>query len=142
MRLDDIQNAERELRSFIYYCQKLVWLYERIRALDIELSSFGISSPKIKSKEEAQYQAGTKIYSDIPLLDLISEQDEYKSEYYDLNRRCLKVQKVLVTLTDEEVELLYLRIERGHTYRQMARMLYLSKNTVSRRMNSILNKFI
>ena len=142
MRLDDIQNAERELRSFIYYCHKLVWLYERIRALDIELSSFGISSPKIKSKEEAKYQAGTRIYSDMPLLDLISEQDDYKSEYYDLNRRCLKVQKVLVTLSDEEVQLLYLRIERGYTLRQLAKLNFTNRMTISRTLNNIYSKFI
>ena len=139
--LDDVKNAERELRSFIYYCHKLVWLYDKIKQIDDELSSFGLSSPKIRSTEEAKYQRGTQIYSDVPLLEKITEQDDYKSEYYDLNRRCLKIQKTLVTLNDNEVDLLYLHIERNYSYRQMAVIKYSNKDRIMQEMLAIYEKF-
>lgn len=140
--IDDVKNAERELRCFIYYCHKLVWLYDRIKQIDIELSSFGLSSPTIRSKDEAKYQRGTQIYSTIPLLEKITEQDDYKSEYYDLNRRCLKIQKTLVTLEDSEVDLLYLHIERGYSYRHIATMKFTNKDTIMQKLTAIYEKFI
>lgn len=135
---DCIQQVDRELRSYYFYLQKIERLQEKIYEIDVKLTSVG--SPPIRSLEEAKYQRGTKIYSDINLLELFEEQDELikKKQYLvDLTSR---MQKRLSRLSDEEMKLIEQRYRFKKTLRELAVVEYGGKSTMSRRLDEILIK--
>ena len=140
-----LQNADRELRTFLYYCQDMVRLYEQIREIDLKLNHYGVSSPVIRSAEEAKYQRGTPVYSIQPLLELFSSQDELFAEYRKESLFCRSIQRKLTELTPEETEYLYFRYEKRMTLRQMGDQYCSGKDMMCRKLEKILEileKFI
>jgi hypothetical protein len=75
MRRDDesLTEANIDLEYFIRGCRKLARIYEDLIELNVRINNYGVSSPKIMTIEEAKYQKGTKIYTDVPLLELFAD---------------------------------------------------------------------
>ena len=82
---EDLQVIDRELRNHYEYKKQLEEVNERIAEIDEQLTSIG--SPRIMSPDEAKYQKGTKIYSDINMLELFQEQDQLIKQKQDEQRR-------------------------------------------------------
>ena len=135
---DELQEVDRELRSYYFYLQKLERIQEKIYEIDVKLTSVG--SPPIKSIEEAKYQRGTRIYSDVNLLELFEEQDELIKQKQDLLYLISRVQVKLNKLNDEELKLIEQRYKYKKTLREMAVDEYGGKSTMSRRLDEILLK--
>lgn len=135
---DCIQQVDRELRSYYFYLQKIERLQEKIYEIDVKLTSVG--SPPIRSLEEAKYQRGTRIYSDINLLELFEEQDELIKQKQDLLYLIGRVQVKLNKLNDEELQLIEQRYKYKKTLRELAVVEYGGKSTMSRRLDEILIK--
>lgn len=135
---DSIQQVDRGLRSYYFYLQKIERLQEKIYEIDVKLTSVG--SPPIRSIEEAKYQRGTKIYSDINLLELFEEQDELIKQKQDLLYLISRVQVKLNKLNDEELKLIEQRYKYKKTLRELAVDEYGGKSTMSRRLDEILIK--
>ncbi len=140
MRDEDIKHADRELADFIWKCNRLVTTWYELKEINARIEVFGVSSPKIRSKEEAKYQRGTQIYSDVPLLELFEEEAELTSEYKKLSDDCNYVRKKLqrMLLTDMEIELLTLRYEHRLTFYQISSRLNYSYTSVYEKLTSLL----
>lgn len=137
---DELQVVDRELRNHYEYKKQLETVNERIAEIDAQLTSIG--SPKIMSPDEAKYQKGTRIYSDINMLDLFQEQDELMKQKPELLYLIGRVQVKLNKLDAEELKLIEQRYKHKKTLRELAQNMYNGKSTMSRRLDDILLKLI
>lgn len=135
---EDLQVIDRELRNHYEYKKQLEEVNERIAEIDAQLTSIG--SPRIVSPEEAKYQKGTRIYSDINMLELFQEQDQLIKQKQDLLYLISRVQVKLNKLDEEDIKLLEQRYKYKKTLRELAQNAYNGKSTMSRKLDEILIK--
>ena len=137
---EDLQVIDRELRNHYEYKKQLEMVNERIAEIDAQLTSIG--SPRIVSPEEAKYQKGTRIYSDINMLELFQEQDLLIKQKQDLLYLISRVQVKLNKLDEEDMQLLEQRYKYKKTLRDLAQNTYNGKSTMSRKLDDILLKLL
>lgn len=137
---EDLQVIDRELRNHYEYKKQLEEVNERIAEIDAQLTSIG--SPRIVSSEEAKYQKGTRIYSDINMLELFQEQDQLIKQKQDLLYLISRVQVKLNKLDEEDMQLLEQRYKYKKTLRDLAQNTYNGKSTMSRKLDDILLKLL
>ena len=137
---EDLQVIDRELRNHYEYKKQLEEVNERIAEIDAQLTSIG--SPRIVSPEEAKYQKGTRIYSDINMLELFQEQDQLIKQKQDLLYLISRVQVKLNKLDEEDIKLLEQRYKYKKTVRELAQNAYNGKSTMSRKLDDILLKLL
>lgn len=137
---EDLQVVDRELRNHYEYRRQLEDVNYRIAEIDAQLTSIG--SPKIMSTDEAKYQKGTRIYSDINMLELFQEQDQLIKQKQDLLYLISRVQVKLNKLNEEELLLIEQRYKYKKTLRELAQNTYNGKSTMSRKLDEILIKII
>lgn len=135
---EDIQVVDRELRNHYEYKKQLEMVNDRIAEIDAQLTSIG--SPRIMSPDEAKYQKGTRIYSDINMLELFREQDQLIKQRQDLLYLISRVQVKLNKLDEEDMQLIEQRYKYNKTLRELAKLKYVGKSTIVRKVNEILNK--
>jgi hypothetical protein len=135
---EDIQVVDRELRNHYEYKKQLEMVNDRIAEIDAQLTSIG--SPRIMSPDEAKYQKGTRIYSDINMLELFQEQDQLIKQKQDLLYLISRVQVKLNKLDEEDMQLIEQRYKYNKTLRELAKLKYVGKSTIVRKVNEILNK--
>jgi hypothetical protein len=137
---EDLQVIDRELRNHYEYKKQLETVNERIAEIDAQLTSIG--SPRIVSPEEAKYQKGTRIYSDINMLELFQEQDQLIKQKQDLLCLISRVQVKLNKLDEEDMQLIEKRYKYKKTLRELAQNMYNGKSTTSRKLDDILLKLL
>lgn len=135
---EDIQVVDRELRNHYEYKKQLETVNERIAEIDAQLTSIG--SPRIMSPDEAKYQKGTRIYSDINMLELFQEQDQLIKQKQDLLYLISRVQVKLNKLDEEDMRLLEQRYKYKKTLRELAVVMCSNKDSVSKLLESIMRK--
>lgn len=135
---EDIQVVDRELRNHYEYKKQLETVNERIAEIDAQLTSIG--SPKIMSPEEAKYQKGTRIYSDINMLELFQEQDQLIKQKQDLLYLISRVQVKLNKLDEEDMQLLEQRYKYKKTLRELAVVMCSNKDTINAKINMVISK--
>ena len=92
------------------------------------------------SEDEEKYQKGTKIYSNINMLDLFQEQDDLMKEKQDLIYLISRVQVKLNILNDDEMGLIEKRYKNKKTLRDLAIELCSNKDTIYNQIEKILAK--
>lgn len=92
------------------------------------------------STDEAKYQKGTRIYSDINMLELFQEQDQLIKQKQDLLYLISRVQVKLNKLDEEDMQLIEQRYKYKKTLRELAQNTYNGKSTMSRKLDEILIK--
>ena len=137
---EDLQVIDRELRNHYEYRRQLEAVNERIAEIDAQLTSIG--SPRIVSTDESKYQKGTRIYSDINMLELFQEQDQLIKQKQDLLYLISRVQAKLNKLDEEDIKLLEQRYKYKKTLRELAQNAYNGKSTMSRKLDNILLKLL
>lgn len=137
---EDLQVIDRELRNHYEYRRQLEDVTYRIAEIDAQLTSIG--SPKIMSPEEAKYQKGTRIYSDVNMLELFQEQDQLIKQKQDLLYLISRVQVKLNKLDEEDMKLIEQRYKYKKTLRELAQNMYNGKSTMSRRLDEVLWKIM
>lgn len=137
---EDLQVIDRELRNHYEYRRQLEAVNERIAVIDAQLTSIG--SPRIMSPDEAKYQKGTRIYSDVNMLELFQEQDQLIKQKQDLLYLISRVQVKLNKLDEVDMQLIEQRYKYKKTLRELAQNMYNGKSTMSRRLDDILLKLI
>lgn len=135
---DSLQLVDRELRNHYVYKAQLERVNERIAEIDVKLNSIG--SPKIMSTEEAMYQKGTRIYSDVNLIELLMEQDELIVQRKDLEYLIHRMQVKLDKLNENEMKLIQLRYKCGKTLRGLACLLNSNKDTIKSHLEEVIKK--
>ena len=137
---EDLQVIDRELRNHYEYRRQLEDVTYRIAEIDAQLTSVG--SPRIMSPEEAKYQRGTKIYSNINMFELLQEQDLLIKQKQDLLYLISRVQVKLNKLDEVDMQLIEQHYKYKKTLRELAQNMYNGKSTMSRRLDDILLKLI
>ena len=135
---EDLQVIDRELRNHYEYKKQLEEVNERIAEIDAQLTSIG--SPRIMSPDEAKYQKGTKIYSNLNMLDLFQEQDELMKQKQDLLYLISRVQVKLNKLDEEDIKLLEQRYKYKKTLRELAVEMCSNKDSVNKCIDLTLSK--
>lgn len=135
---EDLQVIDRELRNHYEYKKQLEEVNERIAEIDAQLTSIG--SPRIMSQEEAKYQKGTRIYSDINMLELFQEQDLLIKQKQDLLYLISRVQVKLNKLNEADTQLIERRYKYKKTLREMAAEMCSNKDTINAKINMVISK--
>ena len=135
---EDLQVIDRELRNHYEYKKQLETVNARIAEIDAQLTSIG--SPRIVSPEEAKYQKGTRIYSDINMLELFQEQDLLIKQKQDLLYLISRVQVKLNKLENEELLLIEQRYKYKKTLRELAVVMCSNKDSVNKQIEEIIKK--
>lgn len=135
---EDIQIIDRELRNHYMYKRKLEEVSYRIAEIDAQLTSIG--SPRIMSEDEAKYQKGTRIYSNLNMLDLFQEQDQLIKQKQDLIYLIGRVQVKLNKLDEEDMQLLEQRYKFKKTLRELAVEMCSNKDTLRMKIEEIMKK--
>lgn len=135
---EDLQVIDRELRNHYEYKKQLEEVNERIAEIDAQLTSIG--SPRIMSPDEAKYQKGTRIYSDINMLELFQEQDQLIKQKQDLLYLISRVQARLNKLDEEDMQLIEQRYKYKKTLRELAVVMCSNKDTINAKINMVISK--
>lgn len=136
---EELQVIDRELRNHYEYKKQLEIINERIAEIDAQLTSIG--SPRIVSPEEAKYQKGTRIYSDINMLELFQEQDLLIKQKQDLLYLISRVQVKLNKLDEEDMQLIEQRYKYKKTLRELAVVMCSNKDSVNKQIELVLSRF-
>lgn len=137
---EDLQVIDRELRNHYEYKKQLETVNERIAEIDAQLTSIG--SPKIMSTDEAKYQKGTRIYSDINMLELFQEQDQLIKQKQDLLYLISRVQVKLNKLDEEDMQLIEQRYKYKKTLRELAAEMCSNKDSMNKQIENVLIKLV
>lgn len=137
---EDLQVIDRELRNHYEYKKQLEMVNERIAEIDAQLTSIG--SPRIVSPEEAKYQKGTRIYSDINMLELFQEQDQLIKQKQDLLYLISRVQVKLNKLDEEDMQLIEQRYKYKKTLRELAAEMCSNKDSMNKQIENVLIKLV
>lgn len=137
---EDLQVIDRELRNHYEYKKQLEEVNERIAEIDTQLTSIG--SPRIMSPDEAKYQKGTKIYSNLNMLDLFQEQDELMKQKQDLLYLISRVQVKLNKLDEEDMKLIEQRYKYKKTLRELAAEMCSNKDSMNKQIENVLIKLV
>ena len=137
---EDLQVIDRELRNHYEYRRQLETVNERIAEIDAQLTSIG--SPRIMSPDEAKYQKGTRIYSDVNMLELFQEQDQLIKQKQDLLYLISRVQAKLNKLDEEDIKLLEQRYKYKKTLREMAAEMCSNKDSMNKQIENVLIKLV
>ena len=135
---EDLQVIDRELLNHYEYRRQLEDVNYRIAEIDAQLTSIG--SPRIMSPDEAKYQKGTRIYSDINMLELFQEQDQLIKQKQDLLYLISRVQVKLNKLDEEDMKLIEQRYKYKKTLRELAAEMCSNKDTIKNKIDQILLK--
>lgn len=137
---EDLQVIDRELRNHYEYKKQLETVNERIAEIDAQLTSIG--SPRIVSPEEAKYQKGTRIYSDINMLELFQEQDQLIKQKQDLLYLISRVQVKLNKLDEVDMQLIEQRYKYKKTLRELAAEMCSNKDSMNKQIENVLIKLV
>ena len=142
--------ADYEMRLYARYLMEMNDLRARIADAETELDmdTFGVSSPRIKSAEEAKYRNSPKVYMEDEALKRMESRDRIENSVlpplrieFALKRIfCYVIQKKLAAadLSDEDRTILYLRYFRGKSLREIAATLYGNKDQIAQKLRNIL----
>lgn len=137
---EELKIIDNELYNYYGYIKQLDKINNCL--LEIEAQLISLSSPKIKSIEEAKYQAGTKVYSDLKLLEQLEKKEYLLSRRKELLFLIKRMQSRLNKLSNEELKLIEKRYKYKKTLRELAELKYVGKSTMSRRLDEIILKII
>lgn len=135
---EDLQVIDCELRNHYEYKKQLETVNDRIAEIDAQLTSIG--SPRIMSPDEAKYQKGTRIYSDINMLELFQEQDQLIKQKQDLLYLISRVQVKLNKLDEVDMQLIEQRYKYKKTLRELATEMCSNKDTLRMKIEEIMKK--
>lgn len=135
---EELKIIDNELYNYYGYIKQLDKINNCL--LEIEAQLISLSSPKIKSIEEAKYQAGTKVYSDLKLLEQLEKKEELLSQRKELLFLIKRMQSKLNKLSNEELKLIEKRYKYKKTLRELAVKMDSNKDTINAKINMVISK--
>ncbi|MBE6129572.1 MAG: hypothetical protein E7185_09885 [Erysipelotrichaceae bacterium] len=149
---NDLDMIRSELETYANYIQdELPKLYMQIYDLKATaaVDNYGVSSPRIKSTEEAKYQTSPKVYTEDAVLQRMIRREEQQVklqpleiEYAMKRLFVIVMQKRIIkaNLTDEERQLLWYRFFKRYPLRAIAMIMNSNKDTVRERLIRIMER--
>ena len=135
---EELKIIDNELYNYYGYIKQLDKINNCL--LEIEAQLISLSSPKIKSIEEAKYQAGTKVYSDLKLLEQLEKKEYLLSQRKELLFLIKRMQSRLNKLSNEELKLIEKRYKYKKTLRELAVKMDSNKDTINAKINMVISK--
>ena len=135
---EELKIIDNELYNYYGYIKQLDKINNCL--LEIEAQLISLSSPKIKSIEEAKYQAGTKVYSDLKLLEQLEKKEYLLSQRKELLFLIKRMQSRLNKLSNEEFKLIEKRYKYKNTLRELAVKMDSNKDTINAKINIVISK--
>ena len=138
----ETETIEYELRLYAQYMKELPALYEKMADLYTRLASIptsNVSSPRIKSVEEAKYQTSPKVHMEDAAIRLYERKEELlkdleviRIEYTMKRVFCTKIQEKLcaASLDPEQCRLLYYRFFMNMSLREIAEKMWRNKDSI------------
>lgn len=139
MNDDKLKYIDGKLKGIKFSSNRVVEIWDRLQEIAIELNG-SVSSPPIRSEEEAKYQRGTRIYR-CSIVELMNEEDILSKQYMMYETELNDIQRFLEKLTDNEIELLYERYECGRSFETIGYILGYDHSVVQRKIKNILRKY-
>lgn len=147
----ELEMVDTELRLYVQYLHDLVRLSEKMAdvAALIGEDTYGISSPRIKSTEEAKYQTSPKVYTEDAALTRMAKKDAHVESLAALRIEtamkrifCLQIQERICAadLSQKEMKILYLRYFQGLSLRVIAKMTWSNKDNIAKKLSETLKK--
>lgn len=125
---------EGELYGFEYNTYKLLETWEKLEKIGQKLS--GLSSPRIKSEEEAKYKDPVRPAVD-NIAELMTQEEEIRKQYDHYELVVNRVAKFLQSLTDEELDIIVKRYEQRRTLEDIAKGYYTSHRVILYKIKNI-----
>lgn len=135
---EELKIIDNELYNYYGYIKQLDKINNCL--LEIEAQLISLSSPKIKSIEEAKYQAGTKVYSDLKLLEQLEKKEYLLAQRKELLFLIKRMQSRLNKLSNEELKLIEKRYKYKKTLRELAVKMDSNKDTINAKINMVISK--
>lgn len=129
--------VDLKIRLFVEYARQINIIYEEAKRLSDELNNGMIFTSSVLSLVEKKNKV--RIRND-NLIELITTEESKWNDYYEMEEYIRYFAKKLSVLTEDELDLLYLRYERGLTLRQMGDLKFYSYMQVQRELDKILEK--
>ncbi len=133
------QYVDGKLKGITYVAGKVLEIWEELEELNIELNG-SVSSPTIKSTEEAKYQRSIPVYHS-RVTELMYKEETLIEEFNRYEKELISIGDFLKRLDPDEVELLIYRYEMKMPVRMIARILYTNKDSIYRNLEEILKKW-
>ena len=138
---DDLMAAHAvscELDRLPYICRRILMIEDILRQL--EQMRLTVSSPRIKSSDEAAYQKSPVFSENSQSVEMFLRSVELEAEEQALITDWHRIERRIQALTDEELELIILRYEYRYSYDSMAEIVGYSRESVRRHLNLALLK--
>lgn len=136
---EKIKYIDGKLKGIKFSANRAVEIWDRLQEISIELKGT-VSSPAIRSEEEAKYQRGTHIYK-CNLIELMNEEEQLSRQYQIYETELNDIQTFLRKLSDREIEILYQRYECGRSFETIGYILGYDHSVVQRKIKNILRKY-
>lgn len=149
---EQLNMVDTELRLYVQYLHDLIRLNEQMADVSALINlgdTYGVSSPRIKSTEEAKYQTSPKVYTEDAALTRMVEK-ELKIESLAALRIetamkrifCLRIQERIcaASLNDQERQIMYLRYFRKMSLRDIAVTMWSNKDNIAKKLSETLTK--
>lgn len=148
---DELNMIDTELRLYVQYLHDLVRLSEKMADVTALISedTYGVSSPRIKSTEEAKYQNSPKVYTEDAALARMAKKETHVESLAALRIEtamkrifCLQIQERICAadLSQKEMKILYLRYFQGLSLRVIAKMMWSNKDNIAKKLSETLKK--
>ena len=136
--------ADSCLRAFGWHVREFQRAEKEYADLTSELEAALVSSPRIKSTEEAKYK-NSPAYSSGGLgekiMDILDDREERQKDYDHALNELHRIGEFLRRLSPEDVEIIYRRYEWRQSLRQISRAMYMSHEAVRKRLMSALTEW-
>ena len=139
-----IDYADSQLRAFPYLIAKQAACLRKYEELTCELEASLVSSPRIKSTEEAKYKSSPRFTTGglaDSIMDILDRREEVQHEYDVVTEQLHTIGEFLRRLSPEEVESVYRRYEWHQPLRSIAHATGVGVETARRRIISALCKW-
>ena len=132
-----LRMVDLKLRLYTEYCRNIDILYQRMQEIDEELNGGMIRTGSIIDISDKNMKPQVR---NCNLIQLITEEAHLFEEYDEMIYFIEYMSKKFRFLNNEDLDLLYLRYERGLTLKQIGELKYYSYMQVQRMLDRVLEK--
>ncbi len=145
----ELERVENEMRLYVTYLNDLCALCKEKSELKTQMltDSYNVSSPRIKSSEEAKYKESPKVFTIDSMLNYIEKNTERQKKIEKLNAEikfkmefCNRMMSRIYLLEDEEIEILGYRYFQCLTFREIAHILNYQLSATFYKVDNILSR--
>lgn len=132
---DLITNAD--LTKAVLCAQRISFLDAKLTRMKNTARTYGVSSPAIRSEEEAKYKTSAPYNTEGRAARLVNAISDTEYQLTSCIRFCKAVFGRLSDLSEEDLDILYERYELGMSASDIAAKRFLSRDTILRRLAKI-----